>query len=395
MNHQSSPAADRPGRGARRRARLRLRSLALAIAALLVLPAVGASAAPGQSGRDAPEQSNRDREVTVMSRNLYLGASLSPLFAPGTDVPQAVRTVWQQVQDTDFPERAEALADEIVENEPLLVGLQEVTTYRRGEFMSLEPAEEVILDFLQILLDELAERGASYRVIESIDNFDGELPYFTGDPSTSFDLRLTDRDVIIARADVPTSQLKVDATDAGHFEAALALPIGEQLTPIVRGWVSADVKVRGQSFRFVNTHPEAFSAEVNAAQIAELLAGPLDTSLPVVLVGDLNATPTSASMAPVFAAGFQDTAVTAPLNDAGPTCCFSDDVTGGTLTTRIDYVLYRGPFEPVAQWRVGHRLEDQTPSGLYPSDHAGVVAELVLPPGLSSQGQHAPGRSGR
>jgi hypothetical protein len=358
------------------------RLLCTAIALLLLLPASVSSAAP-------PEQANRDREITVMSRNLYLGASLTPLFAGG-DILAAVRTVWNQVLDTDYPQRAEALADEIVEHAPLLVGLQEVTTYRTGPVFDPAPAQDVELDFLAILLDELAARGAPYRAIVSVDNFDGELPYFTGDPSTSFDLRLTDRDVIIARADASTSQLQVLATDGGNFAAALELPIAGQLTPIVRGWVSADVRHRGQTFRFVNTHPEAFSPVANAAQLAELVAGPLDTTLPVVLVGDLNATPGSGSMAQVFAAGFKDTATTAASNDPGPTCCFFDDVTGGTLTQRIDYVLYRGAFQALAQHRVGHLESDKTAGGLYPSDHAGVVAELLLPPALS-----APGRAGR
>jgi hypothetical protein len=362
----------------------RLRRLAaLLIAILLVAPVAGASASPVT----APGQ----RDVTVMSRNLYLGASLAPLFGP--DPLAAVRQVWAQVQATDFPQRAEALADEIVAEAPLLVGLQEVTTYRRGPALDPAPAEEVVLDFLQILLDELAERGAEYRVVVSVDNFDGELPHlvqFPPDPADpgNFDLRLTDRDVIIARADVPTSQLKVLGTDSGNFDAALALPIGGQPTPIVRGWVSADVQHRGKVFRFVNTHPEAFDDDVNAAQIGELLEGPLATDLPVVLVGDLNATPDSASMAPLFAAGFLDTALTAATSDPGPTCCFNATVTGGTLTSRIDYVLYRGAFTALEQKRVGHLESDRTAGGLYPSDHAGVVAELRLAPNLG-----APGRS--
>jgi hypothetical protein len=364
---------------ARRTRRGPLRGLlASVIAMLLVLPAGTVSAAPGSS--------NRDREVTVMSRNLYLGASLTPLIV-SPDPLAAVRQVWAQVQATDFPLRAEALADEIVTEQPLLVGLQEVTTYRRGALFDPAPAEEVVLDFLKILLDELAERGAAYRVVASVENFDGELPHVGGTAATNFDLRLTDRDVIIARADVPTSQLQVLGTDSGNFDAALPLPIGGEPTPIVRGWVSADVKHRGQTFRFVNTHPEAFDPGTNAAQIAELLEDPLATRLPVVLVGDLNATPTSASMAPIFAAGFLDTAQTAASTDAGPTCCFNATVTGGTLTSRIDYVLYRGRFEPVAQRRVGHLPEDRI-GGLYPSDHAGVVADLVLTPGMSAPGRN-------
>jgi hypothetical protein len=357
------------------------------VALLLALALVLALFAPLSASEAAPaEAANRDRAVTVMSRNLYLGASLGPLTSGG-DVLAAVRTVWQQVQDTDYPQRAQALADEIVEHQPLLVGLQEVTTYRTGPLLDPAPATDVEMDFLEILLDALAARGHPYRAIASVENFDGELPHVGATMAEMFDLRLTDRDVIIVPAGARTSELKVLSTDAGHFDAMLPLPIGGQEMPIVRGWVSADVKHRGQTIRFVNTHPEAFHPGVNAAQIGQLLSEPLATHLPVVLVGDLNATPGSASMAPVWAAGFEDAAVTAPGGDAGPTCCFSADVLGGSLTSRIDYVLYRGAFTPLSQQRVGHLTTDRTPDGLYPSDHAGVVAELVLPgvPGRTSR----------
>jgi endonuclease/exonuclease/phosphatase family metal-dependent hydrolase len=369
----------RPTRAARKhrmRVPARRRLVAALVAFLMVVPAAAVSAAPGSS--------NRDREVTVMSRNLYLGASLGPLTEATEETTlAAVRAVWAQVQATSYPLRAKALAAEIVEEGPLLVGLQEVTTYRQRPFGGPAPDDDVVLDYLQILLDELAERGTPYRVIASVENFDGELPHVGGTPESNFFLRLTDRDVIIARGDARTSELKVLGTDSENFDAALSLPIGGVSTPIVRGWVSADVKHRGQTFRFVNTHPEAFSPVINADQIAELVGGPLATTLPTVLVGDLNAIPTSASMAPIFAAGFADTALTAATRDAGPTCCFNDTVTGGTLTSRIDYVLYRGRFDAVAQRRTGLAPVN----GLYPSDHAGVVADLLLPPGLSAPGR--------
>ena len=49
------------------------------------------------------------------------------------------------------------------------------------------------------------------------------------------------------------------------------------------------------------------------------------------------------------------------------------------LDHRIDYVLYqpRG-VEAVAAEVLGEELEDRTPTGLWPSDHAGVVATLHL-----------------
>jgi hypothetical protein len=393
---------DRPSAGERTRTgssggppRLR-RLLTLTLALLLVLPAAAGSAA---SHGDRLDASNRDREVTVMSRNLYLGATLSPLLALAVPrdpplSPQelqaailgAVQEIWDQVQDTSFEDRAEALADEIVAADALLVGLQEVTTYRAGP-LPAGPAEEVVLDFLDVLLDALAARGAHYRVLVSVENFDGQLPYVTQDEA--FLLRLTDRDVIIARADVPTSQLAVLGTDSGNFTAFVPLTLGAQVLPVTRGWVSADVRHRGQTFRFVNTHPEAFSPAINFLQVSELVEGPLATSLPVMLVGDLNAEPGSAAMQLVFGAGFLD-AADAPGGDLGDTCCFDADLRSGELDERIDYVLHRGGFQVTGHERVG--LEPVVPGGLYPSDHAGVVADLVLPPALSAPGLARSGR---
>ena len=49
------------------------------------------------------------------------------------------------------------------------------------------------------------------------------------------------------------------------------------------------------------------------------------------------------------------------------------------LNHRVDYVLYqpRG-VEAVAAEVIGKELEDRTAAGLWPSDHAGVVAILHL-----------------
>jgi hypothetical protein len=50
-----------------------------------------------------------------------------------------------------------------------------------------------------------------------------------------------------------------------------------------------------------------------------------------------------------------------------------------TLTKRVDLVLTRGGFETVSADVLGEEPGDRTPSGLWPSDHAGVVATLRLP----------------
>jgi hypothetical protein len=67
----------------------------------------------------------------------------------------------------------------------------------------------------------------------------------------------------------------------------------------------------------------------------------------------------------------------------GLTCCHAVDLhdPSPTLTKRIDLVLTRGGFETVVAEVVGQEPGDRTPSGLWPSDHAGVVATLRVPGG--------------
>jgi len=80
---------------------------------------------------------NQKAKAKVMTRNLYLGADIfkvveaaqNPNPNPdGLDIPRAVAEVFQTMQYTNFPERAEALDDEIAMFVPDVVGLQEVST---------------------------------------------------------------------------------------------------------------------------------------------------------------------------------------------------------------------------------------------------------------------------
>jgi hypothetical protein len=89
------------------------------------------------STSELPPTARADRELTVMTRNLYLGADLDPVVAAASTgnpsaLIQAVSATWANVVATSFPERAKVLADEIEGSEPLLVGLQEVSLYRTG-----------------------------------------------------------------------------------------------------------------------------------------------------------------------------------------------------------------------------------------------------------------------
>jgi endonuclease/exonuclease/phosphatase family metal-dependent hydrolase len=174
-----------------------------------------------------------------------------------------------------------------------------------------------------------------------------------------------------------------------NFQTNASLPIGDtgQFVTIVRGWSSVDVRSRGLNFRFINTHleQEGLFNQIQIAQGNEILSGPANTSLPVILVGDYNSkadgtgTPTYSNL---IGAGFTDAwSVTHP-EELGNTFGHEPLLLNTTveLTQRIDLVLFRGSLSDslsaVNSDVVGDELEDRTPSGLWPSDHAGVVTTL-------------------
>jgi hypothetical protein len=118
--------------------------LAVAATTLLAVPAARA---------EQPHAFKGDRQVTVMTQNLYLGTDLNPIFGAAS-LPAlfaAVGAGCAQVQANDFPARAQAIADEIAAAKPDLVGLQEAELYRTDvpPDGSASPAGTVAYDFIR------------------------------------------------------------------------------------------------------------------------------------------------------------------------------------------------------------------------------------------------------
>jgi endonuclease/exonuclease/phosphatase family metal-dependent hydrolase len=352
--------------------------------ALVLLLLVGVTAA---LARPVPPSTpvGPDRTLTVMARNIYFGADLAPALAAQSSEEFFAAAVgaFEEAQASDFPARAAAIADEIVADGPALVGIQEATWWRTGPFQDPAPAEDVLVDFVGLILAELDQRGASYEAIATVEGFDAELPVDLG-PELQLDIRLTVGDVMLARTDLRPAELALSNIQTGTFGAMVSLPSPVGQLDFPRQWISVDAKSRGLTTRVITTHLESISAAVRTAQAVELLAGPASTSLPVVAMGDFNAETHVAgdASATMLAAGFVD-AWDVAGDGPGLTCCQDADLRNETsaLDKRIDLVLTRGDFG-VNDVRV---VGDEPQPGLsalgvlYPSDHAGVVADLVLP----------------
>jgi len=240
------------------------------------------------------------RDIDVATVNLYIGADFSPVLSLDPSDPNytsklltGVATIYGVIRQSQFQTRADALARQIVRRGPDLIAVQEVTLLRRqspgdSAFGGRVPATEVDLDYLSILMEALRRQGGHYKVVSEIQDVDVELPLVTG-PATIDDIRLTDRDVILARTDLPPGHLTTFNPMAGNFDARLPLPIG---VTVLRGWCSIDVQVRGRQLRFINSHLEdqlpAPLPNIQLGQAAELLLGPAHTTLPVILAGDFN-----------------------------------------------------------------------------------------------------------
>jgi endonuclease/exonuclease/phosphatase family metal-dependent hydrolase len=339
--------------------------LVLATATMIAL-LLGVGPAEGSPGAPGTPRS----PVTVMTWNLYLGADLGPVLTAGStaELLQGATQVFQQVQENDFPDRAHTIAAQIAEAEPDVIGLQEVALWRTGPVFDQAQATTIAIDYLAELQTALDATDLRYDVVSVVENFDGEVPTLLG-----VDVRYTDRDVILVRRGV-----QVVASDAGSFETVLSLPSPVLGTiDVDRGWTSVDIRRGGAVYRVVNTHLEAFGPIViRTAQTAELVAGPLATDDPTLLIGDLNAQAETPPLQLLAATGFQD----AWTGTGGLTCCFPDDLSeDGALYSRIDYILARGWAPAQAVEVLGDEPADQTPSGLWPSDHAGVIATLRLP----------------
>lgn len=330
-----------------------------------------------------PARAGDDAAIRVMTQNLYQGTNFREAIEATTPLEflLAGTTIYNNILATKpSTERAAAVAREIAKERPDLVGLQEAAILRTSPFPPTDTANTVQSDQLRALIRELAKLGQRYEAVAIMPGFDPQAPTTIG-----LNSRVTVRIVIIARSDSMKSDLKFSNMQVQHYRANGSFPTTVGTFINTRGWASVDVTVRGRTVRFVTTHLEGeppFSTQL--AQANELLASAGNTTLPMIVVGDFNSTANDSSDAsyPTYQrfldAGFVDAWTKKHPWFPGLTCCQNQNVLNpvSELSSRVDLILYRGKFSVRDVELVGENPRDRTPSGLWPSDHAGVLATL-------------------
>lgn len=139
-------------------------------------------------------------------------------------------------------------------------------------------------------------------------------------------------------------------------------------------WARLEELGTGRQLQVWNVHfdheaPEARrqSARLVLARIQEVAT----KGIPVVLMGDFNATPDSEPYR-IVAAGLRDTRMLSEQAPTGPAGTFNGFRFGAEATERIDHILVGPGFRALS-----HATLVDSKDAHYPSDHFPVVTELV------------------
>jgi hypothetical protein len=359
---------------------------------LLPFLAAAAAAACAEQGTLEPRRegvlaasTKAASQITVMSRNMYVGADIDPVlqaFVGGdpAQIQAALQVAFAELQRTDFPTRINGIADEIGRNRPSVVGLQEVYQLHVAPGVIGPGSPQLDIDFLAALQQALAARS---------------LPYVLAGLNTLTDVTLFGGAVILTDHDAllidPAHVAAAGPADAHIFAVNLGdltpLPF-----PVLRGYLTLPALVDGVPTLLVDSHTESgngagftYLRSLQAQELA-VVAGLAPNA---ILMGDLNDTPDSPLYQELAAAGLTDTWVAMRPGVAGYSCCELPDLSNHNpvLDQRIDYVWTKGFAGPSGRPQGQITLISDNSSGLlagafgsvWPSDHAGLVATFLLP----------------
>lgn len=386
-----------------------------------------------------PSAYGEEKTITVISRNLYLGADVGVAMELIPDFSAAAQFMWDQVKATNFKERAPKLAQEVISHNADVVGLQEATFWYCKK--SIFSKRVVVYDFTEEFLKATKALGTEYVLAEkdgvkalNIGYSIPAIPLLTmvNDPETFQPIFGSDKaacgfeigDALAVKRELAGSILTVGNTE---YEASYSI-IPKVMT-IYRGYTWADIDYKGSRLRVVTTHLESLWDKgkiPNAAIQAKQLIGDLSkTSMPLIVMGDFNSDPRDPRPDAVSNPGGQPEASgeclaqvdnptiesaikncnaywlmrEAGFQEAGPNTFDPKNFTWGMnalltgpdkvrlnaakkmgnqygFTDRLDYVFLKNGAKAISSSLIGNT---PTTNGLWASDHAGTVVKVFIP----------------
>lgn len=324
--------------------------------------------------------------VSAATYNAYIGTDVFAVLKGEKSLDQAIA----DIVAVNFPERAKAIVKALAKSSPDLIGFQEAWHVQINT-----PQLQLDWNYGEILAGLLKRCG--YREVVSSDLSDIWIPLDPSNPA--YYVRVTDHDVIFAK-----KRFKATEVESRPYDNTFKAQFAGQTIVSKRGLVSAVFKIKGQEYRFVDTHLEtqglpAISAsgdilgtaqDLQAQELMDYLA---DETRPVILAGDFNAPPDSQPITVIENGGFVDMWILRILGRRNPgfTCCQAPDLLNAEsiLDQRIDHIFVRNdngklPYNvafPLSIKVIGDRPADKTDTDppLWPSDHAGLQAILIIP----------------
>jgi hypothetical protein len=343
----------------------------------------------------AEELSKGKGDLRVMTYNANEGTDLLEVQAAKTrtDFLFAVGATIEQVRETNPPARMKALAKQIIDASPVLVGVQELDQWSTGPVNADLTCGATTLEFdmLQELQDALTAQGAHYKVAVQAQQYAfAPTPGLIFSSGTFLCVQLTNNIAILARTDLERSKFSWTNPDSAEYAATLFFPTPVGVVPLPRAWASVDATSYGKGFRLITTHLESVDTtlfglpSIREAQGAELRSGPANTTMPVIIAMDSNSQAAPLPQDPTYIdftlAGYNDVWSQLRPGVLGLTCCQSelDNNRVSQLYQRIDLILTLGEVKARRIALFGATPASKTPDGLWPSDHAGVAAQLAL-----------------
>lgn len=319
---------------------------------------------------------------------VYQGTNFTEVAAAQTlgEFLDAIGKTITQVRATDPPRRMEAIANQIAAAAPTLVSLQELAQWSTRPFdQAAQTCGPVATEFdmRQALANALAGLRAAFTV--AYEAIEVQIPPTPGllVNGQFLCVAMTNHVAILARTDLG-SEFSWSNPQSGQYDAKIFFNSPEGPFPSPRAWVSVDALFHNKNFRFIGTHLESDDPSVRLAQGVELRAGPANTTMPVIIAMDSNAQAAPPPQDPTYVdfitAGYSDVWSEIFPSRPGFTCCQAQFVNNFTseLSRRIDLILVLGTVGAQNAALFGGDQASKTPDGLWPSDHAGVAAQLIV-----------------